>query len=367
VPDIVYVDNEPGALVGQAAPEQQDRIAAYDFNEAAEIEQAFEAARDASLWLFDFFLVEDHGSPEEFENGLSLFNKWRGALPTGHPATMVVSNHLEKALGAPPGPLARHHVHAQRLGVEWIGDKSSDSLARVVQLADASRAIADGLAKGEAGAEPRPIDVERICFDVLSLSAEADWVRSAQRQVDRSRPPRIGPPLKGFGAARPLVSWLLSHVLPYPSFLLSDAQAAVRLGIQPVSFAALASAKPALFDPLRYQGPLAGFHGPRWWRAAIDDFGWQLTQSAEDYRSALAAKVDGVAIDWLAENEPVLVSDHDLVETAEVADASECVRAADEDFPANVEPAWIRIGAAKEDRHLAAKVIFEDLDLIDAQ
>jgi hypothetical protein len=64
-------------------------------------------------------------------------------------------------------------------------------------------------------------------------------------------------------------------------------------------------------------------------------------------------------------DEPVLVSDADLVETGEVAHAQECVRITDEDFPANVEPAWVRIADVRENRDLAAKVIFEDRDLVE--
>lgn len=70
------------------------------------------------------------------------------------------------------------------------------------------------------------------------------------------------------------------------------------------------------------------------------------------------------AIEWLLQSEPVLLSDANLVETDEVVEARECVRVTDEDFPANVDAAWVRIEAAREDRQLEAKVVYEDRDLL---
>lgn len=368
MPDIVYVDNEPDELVHHASLEQKARISDFKFGDPATLDLAFGEAREASLWLFDFFLVDEQNSPEGVENGLSLFNKWRSGMATGRPVTVLVSNHLEKALGQPPGPLARHHVQAQRLGVEWIGDKSEETLSRIMSLADGSRAISDALGPIEADAagESVPVDVERICFDVLGVPRNAQWANSAQRQVDRARPPRIEPPLTGFGASRPIIAWLVGHVLPYPSFLLSDAEAAVRLGVSPTSFGNLAAAQTeGELVELRYSGPLAEFHGRRWWRAAVDNFAWKMSQAEQDYREVFQHKAGQVELDWLTQTEPVLVSDANLVETETVADASECVRAADEDFPANVEPAWVRIADVKEDKKLAAKVIFEDRELLE--
>jgi hypothetical protein len=66
----------------------------------------------------------------------------------------------------------------------------------------------------------------------------------------------------------------------------------------------------------------------------------------------------------LGQREPVIVSDADLVETSEIAETSDCVRAQDDDFPPDVDPAWVRIDLAREDARLAAKVVFDDRELL---
>lgn len=112
--------------------------------------------------------------------------------------------------------------------------------------------------------------------------------------------------------------------------------------------------------------PLANFIGRRWWRAAIDDLAWQLSQDDEGFRRAFEKFAGATTISWLEQAEPVLLSDADLVETLEIADAKACVRVADEDFPANVDPAWALITSARQDKLLAAKVVYEDRELLKA-
>ncbi|MEF3130115.1 hypothetical protein OS035_01385 [Rhizobium sp. 268] len=121
----------------------------------------------------------------------------------------------------------------------------------------------------------------------------------------------------------------------------------------------------SVLDACEYRGPLNEFLGRRWWRAAIDDLSWNLSQDEHGYEAALGKLNVGENITWLMQSEPVLLSDADLVETDEIAEASECVRVTDEDFPANVDPAWVLIKLVKEDKHLRAKVVYEDRDLLD--
>lgn len=373
MPDIVYVDNEPNELVQKATLEQKARIRPFVFDKSnpEENEAAFAAASDASLLLFDFFLLDEQVPSENSENGLSLFNKWRSVISADRPVTVLVSSDLEKAIGEPIGPVERHHVLAQRLGVEWIGDKSdqaiADTIARVIALADASIAIRQVLeaVEGNDSGDSAPLHVERICFDVLGASKDARWANSAQRQVDRARPPRIETPSAGFGAARPIVAWLVGHALPYPSFLISDAQAAVRLGLTPASFRSLVEAKAEAFGLVCYDGPLRSFLKRRWWRAGIDDLVWKESQGPEPYRERLQNFAGAIQLDWLEMADPVVVADDRLVETEDIADASQCVRATDEDFPSNVDPAWVSLEEAKGDRILAAKVIFDDRPLLE--
>lgn len=370
MPDIIFVDNDPEGFLALASKIDRERIRPYSIDGANDMDAAFSAAHDAALWLFDFFL-DDESEESHPENGLSLFQRWRGAIPTGRPATAVVSGHLQKALGEPIGPPARYHVHAQLLGVEWIGEKNEESMRKIIKLADASSRLAGRLSPQSGAPEHKiePLSLEDLCSRLLE-APDGDWINSARRQVDRARPPRILAPLAGVGAARFVLAWLLNHVLPYPSFLLSDLQAAVRLGISIESLQLLLQQQNGLSETLSkivYTGPLADFDQRRWWRAGIDNLAWRMSQQDEGYNLALESNARPTSIQWLAQTEPVVVSDPDLVETTEVAEAAECVRAMDEDFPPNVDPAWVRIKDAREDHKLRAKIVFEDRILLDLE
>lgn len=365
---IVYIDDSPSEFMA-LADSGTAAIAEFTFQDDDPNEKAFTAARTANVWLFDFFLVAD---PHD-ENGLSLFQKWKATIG-GRPTTVVVSSDVEKAVGEPLGPIERHHVIAQKHGVEWIGDKTKDTLNRVIELSDATDFIAKNL--DLTPIEGRPLgtyDSEQLCLGVLGVPKDADWANSAMRQIDRARPPREVSTSSGPATAHSIIGWLLAHVLPYPSFLLTDAQAALRLKIQPATFRSIVAeyegneggaAQRGTIETCKYLGPLRDFLGRRWWRAAIDDFAWHLSQDPDGYRAALGKLASKTSIDWLEHSEPVLISNSYLVETDEIAEAKDCVRVTDEDFPANVDAAWILISSAQEDRQLMAKVIYEDRDVL---
>jgi len=99
---------------------------------------------------------------------------------------------------------------------------------------------------------------------------------------------------------------------------------------------------------------------PRWWGAGIDAIEWGLPRQKEARTQALRQLVAPVALVELEFSDPVVVSDADLVETDEIAPASDCVRASDEHFPPQAAPAWVKITDAKQDRALARKVRQED-------
>lgn len=306
MPDIVYVDDEPD-LLAKTAPNADDwnRVQMFKHNEAGE--EALAAARDAYLWLFDFFFGDagpDRSTLEE--NGLSLFNKWRSELKENRPIAAVVSNHLENALG-PLGPERRLHLLAQQAGVEWVGKKSAANINQLIKLADASKSLASSFAQAQRQVpNSGALGISQLCFDILRAPSKISWERSVERQVDRARPPRITPATSGKGLARLLLAWLLHHVLPYPSFLLTDTQAALRLGVTPASFRNLLKSNNALrsaLDEANYNGPLADFDGPRWWRAGIDHISWDLSQAEIGYREALANAAGGARADRFSHTE----------------------------------------------------------------
>tara|TARA_R110002020_G_scaffold53905_9_gene150532 strand:- start:10084 stop:11214 length:1131 start_codon:yes stop_codon:yes gene_type:complete len=371
--NIVYIDDNPDEFMSSAGA-FADRITPFEFDEQGTNDDAFNAARTADVWLFDFFLVAPAHTEHGDENGLSLFQKWKATIG-GRPTSVVVSSDIEKAIGEPLGLIERHHVLAQKHGVEWVGAKTKETLDRVIQLAKAAEIVGNKLEVTRLeNKQFGTYDPAKLCFDVLNVPSDAEWANSAMRQIDRARPPREVPAASRPTTAQAIIGWLLAHVLPYPSFLLTDRQAALRLELTPASFRALVLAvknesgrKPnqARLNASEYNGPLSKFLGPRWWRAAIDDLAWHLSQDGAGFRTALTELSASVEVEWLTQSEPVLICDADLVETDEVAEASDCVRVTDEDFPANIDPAWVRIETARSDRKLAAKVIFEDRELLE--
>lgn len=279
MPDIVYIDDTPNDFLSQAGA-HSTRIAPFEFEKEGSNDPAFAAGQVANVWLFDFFLVAPAHSEHGDENGLSLFQKWKATIG-GRPTTVVVSSDIEKAVGEPLGPLERHHVIAQKHGVEWVGTKTKETLDRIIELADAADIISKNLQITPLDSKKfGTYDPAKLCFDVLNVPRDAEWANSAMRQIDRARPPREVPIASGPIAAQSIVGWLLAHVLPYPSYLLTDRQAALRLELTPASFRTLVNAletkggnnpNQTRLIASKYNGPLSKFSGPRWWRAAIDD------------------------------------------------------------------------------------------------
>ncbi|MGN6279024.1 MAG: hypothetical protein ACTHM8_09925, partial [Sphingomonas sp.] len=302
------------------------------------------------------------------------------------PPTALISNALEAALGTEVD-LARRHILAKQLGVEWVAPKTfpdgASSLPELLAIADAAKTIRKhapklrDIAATDYSAE--------FAHKLLSLRRNAEWVRLAIRDVASWRPPSLSsagedhrsvalqnavhaePALR---STRMILAWLIRQVLFYQSFLVSRRHVVVRLGITlPCLDAALAQETELArkLRPLAYKGILADFVEARWWSAGVDNFAWKLPRERAARAAALAALVAPVALAELALIDPVVVANSDLVETDEIAAAAECVRASDESFPPNAPPAWVKIDEARVDRTLATKVRLEDQDRIEAQ
>ncbi len=386
VADIVYIDDDPDQLLALARQAKADNRFIRFVPPVPE--EATTAIAQANLWVFDFFNDEEQrchprlGAVEN--NGLSVFQQFRHFVGDARPPAMVVSNHLEAALGSVIN-FDRRHVVAEDLGVEWIAPKVRkhvNVLAEILSLADSV-----GKLRGTAAAlqTVAPGDyVAELAWRALALPKRSEWGREAIRHVSAWRPPAwlnpktderlqtlkeelsIDPDLR---SVRAIVAWLLRFGLPYPSFLVSDRHAAVRLGLQLDCFRAAATSDTRLANmlkPVLYKGVLADFDGRRWWSSGIDAVAWDLPRRPEKRTNTLGELTAPTELVELAIVDPVIVSDPDLVETDEVAPAAECVRAADEHFPAHAPPAWVKIADAKRDKALARSVKFEDQrELID--
>jgi hypothetical protein len=378
--DIIYIDDEPEQLlVAARASRAGNRF--YEFI-PPNLEGADDAAAGANLWVFDFFNDDaERENPDikgVISNGLSVFQQLRLLVGDARPPAVVVSNHLEAALGSVIN-LDRRHILAEEVGVEWVTPKvqaDGDVVAEILALANATAALREISAQL---CESEPIayvaDLARLA---LKLPHNVEWTRAAVRDVAAWRPPTwsdakidqrpqilrqhlpVQPDLR---SVRSVLAWLIRQALPYPSFLLRDRHLAIHLGLSLESVRAALAAETQLARRLKrvaYRGVLADFEGDRWWSAGVDALAFALPRQQEQRDAALVALLDPVPMAKLGLVDPVVVSDADLVETDEIAAASECVRAADEHFPPHAPSAWVKIEDARQDRALARKVKLED-------
>jgi hypothetical protein len=373
--DILYIDDAPQELLTLAKFIGADeRFADFEPADPA----ATRAAARANLWVFDFYNDDSQRTNPDLNgvstNGLSVFQQFRLLVGDARPPAVLVSNHLPDALGVEVLP-ARRHVLAEQVGVEWIAPKAGneeDSIREIVSLADGTARLNKlGARLRESPPAEYSTDLARLA---LKLPQRARWSAAAVRNVAEWRPPvwvalqtankRGAPPVRhDVRLARDVISWMIRHVLPYSSFLVRERHLAVRLR---VTLSCLKEALATetelskLLNKVRYDGILQDFDGARWWAAGVDDIDWGLPRSRSERTTALGRLVHPVKLVELDLTDPVVVSDADLVETDEVAGIAECVRAADEHFPAQAAPAWVRIVAAREDKSLARKVRLED-------
>jgi hypothetical protein len=379
--DIIYIDDEPQHLLAAAkAVRAGKRFAEFM---PPDLDGAGAEAAVANLWVFDFYNDDEERKKPSLRgtasNGLSVFQQFRQLVGDARPPAVVVSNHLEAALGSDINP-ARRHILAEEFGVEWVAPKTlgngGDVIAEILALADAAETLRASSARLKA-AGPSEY-VAELCHLALKLPQNVEWQRAAIREASGWRPPiwleggedhrvqslreelAIDPEIR---SVRGVIAWMLRQVLPYPSFLVRDRHVAVRLGISLPCLRAVNEAASGLSKSLkrvRYKGVLSDFDAPRWWGAGVDAIEWGLPRQREARSESLRQLCAPIPLVELEVADPVVVSDADLVETDEIAAAADCVRASDEHFPAEAAPAWVKIVDAKQDKALARKVRQED-------
>ncbi len=356
--DILYIDDDPDGLLASAKSKRLGNR--FDAHLPDALPQAAKAAGKANLWVFDYFTVEQERDNPSLDgsgrSGLGVFHQLRRATSEARPPSVLVSSHLEEAIGT--FDYQRRHIVAEQLGVEWVSRKlasgSSDPIDEIVALADAVAAIRSSQRSlGQVGSA-RFSSV--LAHKVLSLPMDAGWSDAAVSEVDGWRPPVSA-------GARELVAWMLRQVLPHPSFLVRAPHLASRLGLTVACLDSALRKKTelsSLLSSASYQGVLAGFSGPRWWSAGVDAIAFDVPRDSVSRTAHLKRLVAPAALQELPSSDWVVVSDADLVEADELAPVTECVRASDEYFPPQAPPSWVRIADAKQNKVLARKVRLED-------
>jgi len=249
---------------------------------------------------------------------------------------------------------ATEHAAARFNSVEWAFDKKEiDELPplahRIRSFAAALRTLDEQWPKVED-----ETDREAALFKVLKLG-DGNWAGSAQRDVHAAQAPlnQYGTATHGLSVLR----WLGQRVLPYPTFLLDARRLAMACAVSPevVDDSRTLAALESVFDGAQYQGPLADFLGPRWWRTGVRETVRQMSGETLPGREVHAAVEDrvGVSLPPLEPPGAVLGIDGELNVIGPVA-SERAVRIRPDDWPPFAETGW-----------LSKDELVKDPDLID--
>ena len=363
-PTITIIDDHPedGAPRFSLGPCRLEVIGPWDLEED-------------SLERTDLFLVdqriEDWPEREDCplgcrpQDGLALAAVLRAHIrqlqkPTATAIALLSANLADLA---PVGNTKREHVIASTHGLDWAFAKNADNTAQTASLAAAALVLHTVWPPEDA--DRARLELTRRILKLKSTS----WASLAHSSIAACRPPihRLSSWTDGMAVLR----WLLHRILPYPAFLWSSHQLAVRLGLahgwlrEELSESKTGLSR--LLAPCRYHGVLADFLGPRWWGAAVEDLLWRQTDgrsaSRRHLHEWLGAKAGPLE---LAPTQPVIALDEDLVSEEELASSSVCVRIAPEDWPHYAAQAWARKELVKASPPLQALLLDEDRERLDS-
>lgn len=359
-PVILVVDDEADELEPGLAPGLSDE-AEVVVRHPRDVE-----SRDLSrahLVLMDYRLDDwperdDQPAAFNIRTGFALAAVLREAASgNGHLTAIALhTRHLDQASGRIRPPYSRH-VLARLNNLEWVFEKSeADGYAHAVQLAQAAQRL-----QGEWPADSQASEARTR--ELLNLDGEAGWSSRAWEQVRECQPPVYE--LGGGSHGVLFLRWLLHQILPYPCFLWDVNWVAARLRLRVDDLERLMASDCDLardLERLKYDGILGGFLGDRWWRAALDDYVWELGSNSAgrhgNFEDGLCERA-GEEIELVESRHPVVCVDQQFRPSA-VASPRNAVKVRPDHWPPFADAAWMRVEVVKRDRELTA--IVEPLD-----
>lgn len=247
------------------------------------------------------------------------------------------------------------YVVARLNNLEWAFDKADTArFASSAALADAVRHVSALWPSVDAGG------IGTATADLLKLDADATWSERAADDVVLCQIP-----LSEFSAGTNgllFLRWLLHGIMPYPTFLLAMHWVAARLRITPASLRRVMDGESDLASDLaacRYNGVLASFDGPRWWRAAVDQYVWDLRAAGAREPAQFHAELErraGISLEHVAAVSPVVCVDRELKPRDGLCALEAVVRLVPDLWPAYADPAYAEVGVVREDADLRSIV-----------
>jgi len=247
------------------------------------------------------------------------------------------------------------YVVARLNNLEWAFDKADTSrFARSVALAAAVRYVSASWLAVEAGGFATATE------ELLKLAVDAPWSDRAADDVVLCQIP-----LSDFSAGTNgllFLRWLLHGILPYPTFLLATHWAAARLRITPGSLRQVLEGHSELAKELaacQYLGVLASFDGSRWWRAAVDQYVWDLRAAGArdpDKFHAELERLAGFTLERVEGASPAVCVDRELKPRDGLCAIESVVRLVPDLWPAYADPAYAEVDVVLEDADLSSIV-----------
>ncbi len=342
---VLIIDDEPRAGLA-------DLLGAYwaHPNDVTE-----EQVRQADLIIIDQFLRNwsfDAGSPATMHprGGLAVAAVLRSQLEKQPTPIVIFTGALDELAEHLPLGIRQAEL-ASEFGVEWVGDRTDTALpGQLEALHIAASALPRGWEHlGFASPE---------ILEWLGLEDSTEWTELAVEDFEECRPQISGMSRRTGGTA--FLRWFIHRILPFPTCLLDDLQAATRIGLTLDGFYEVLDSEPV--SPLAhriasvtYTGQLSNFLGRRWWRAGIDWVleaadGWPQGEITND--QALA-DLHGSAVESLGDGHWLVPLDGELRQESPRR-YEELVRILPSFWPAYADDAYALAEDADEDPRLDA-------------
>lgn len=273
----------------------------------------------------------------------------------------IYSSFLEEVSGAMPTEY-RAHALARLLNLEWVFDKkstmrSAERAPQFTSLALATQSLPEKWPQGDYDA------TKKVVFGLLRLGLRGSWSPQAWEDVEACHPRVHDLVQQSHGVV--FLRWFMQRILPYPCFLWSDTQLAVRLGLKPVGFGSVIDNLSPGLRPLaacQYRGILSDFLGRRWWRAGVEAVLWDLTRGRSSDSDAVREMLVAFGVDHppIETDKRIICLDETLRPVRELKSAREVVRIQPDDWPPFADFAWTTISLARENPNLGSLVIADD-------